>query len=426
MFRSPLPPALLALMLLAVGAQADVLVVDDDGGPGVDHLTIQAAVLAASEGDIVLVKEGSYPAVSIVQRGLSIIVEAGETAVVPSIHVADTSAAQQIVIRGVDALPQPGDTNGGISVANCDGSVFVQDGVFEGSPEPSPLNDAAGATVSDSAGVTFRGCTLAGARTPDGAAVSAAGLFATNSRVLLFDCLARGGDGDSLVSSLAAPPGRPGVQNVGGELVVFGGSFVGGTGGDGALTTPQGGGCADGGAGGPALRNDVVALPGGPIFGSFDLRGVTLTGGEGGPAGGLGCVPGAPGPTIPPGTGGSIVQVPWVSRRLDQAATAREGQLYMPTFVCPPGEIFALVIGFLFDDTPLGPKGVLLPGGVPLKILNLGVMPPAGSLTLTISVPLLPPGFEGVMIAEQIATSPVGGGVRLGTPDAVTVFDASI
>ena len=55
-------PALLALPTLAAD---QVLVVDDDGGAGVDFTHLQDAIEAAGEGDLVLIRDGHYPGLTI-------------------------------------------------------------------------------------------------------------------------------------------------------------------------------------------------------------------------------------------------------------------------------------------------------------------------------------------------------------------------
>lgn len=65
-------------------AQADIFVVDDDGGAGVDYTDIQAAIDGANHGDVVIVNPGNY-AGFVLDRGLTLLgAEASDTSVITS------------------------------------------------------------------------------------------------------------------------------------------------------------------------------------------------------------------------------------------------------------------------------------------------------------------------------------------------------
>src|SRR5262245_49501533 len=77
------PRRVLALLLaalapsLASAQNANVLVVDVAGGAGSAFTDIQTAINAAASGDIVLVRAGSYSAISIQAKSLSVVADAG-------------------------------------------------------------------------------------------------------------------------------------------------------------------------------------------------------------------------------------------------------------------------------------------------------------------------------------------------------------
>ena len=54
----------LSLAALSLCARADVLVVDEAGGPGVDFTDLPPALQAAHQNDLILVRAGSYTAFS--------------------------------------------------------------------------------------------------------------------------------------------------------------------------------------------------------------------------------------------------------------------------------------------------------------------------------------------------------------------------
>ena len=63
-----------ALCVLPVFGQASgTLVVDDDGGPGVDFTDLPAAVAAAIDGDTVVVREGTYDSFIVSGKALLIL-----------------------------------------------------------------------------------------------------------------------------------------------------------------------------------------------------------------------------------------------------------------------------------------------------------------------------------------------------------------
>lgn len=61
-----------SVALFAAPALADVYVVDDDGGPGVDFTDLPPAIAAAQPGDVLLVQDGSYSGFTL-NEGVSIV-----------------------------------------------------------------------------------------------------------------------------------------------------------------------------------------------------------------------------------------------------------------------------------------------------------------------------------------------------------------
>src|SRR5262245_40132899 len=70
--------AVLAPLVLAAAARAqNVFVVAPSPGPGVFSTRIQDAVNAAADGDVVLVKSGSYPGFLAFGKSLTVVAEDG-------------------------------------------------------------------------------------------------------------------------------------------------------------------------------------------------------------------------------------------------------------------------------------------------------------------------------------------------------------
>src|SRR5687768_12236739 len=98
----------LALAALAFPAAAQsVLVVDDDGGPGV-HTEVASALLEAQDGDVILVREGAYTQGFVVDGlAVTIAADAGATPVFqievhsgsPGVRITGLAPGETVVLR---------------------------------------------------------------------------------------------------------------------------------------------------------------------------------------------------------------------------------------------------------------------------------------------------------------------------------------
>src|SRR5262245_17885648 len=97
---------LVAAALILIGAMpalADVLVVR---GPGATHPTLQAAINAAVDGDVILVRAGTDSSALISAKGIAIVVEPGAIAVVNgSFTIEQLASAQSVVVTGLKIQP---------------------------------------------------------------------------------------------------------------------------------------------------------------------------------------------------------------------------------------------------------------------------------------------------------------------------------
>lgn len=110
--------------LLAVGAAAQrTWVVDDRGGPGVDFRTIEPAVTAATEGDIILVRRGSgalYANVQTLRKAVRIIGEDGNPPRIAPTRIEGIAAGS---VCGFENVVGDG---GQITVIDCAGLVILR------------------------------------------------------------------------------------------------------------------------------------------------------------------------------------------------------------------------------------------------------------------------------------------------------------
>ncbi len=223
-------------------------IVDDDGGPGVDFTTIQAAIDAASANDVLLVRPGTY-ATSTLTKGLRIVGQGGPV-LDGVMRVEDTPAGSLAVVSGLRST-----TNGlgyPFTAIRCLGTVVAED------------VQCSSVTVTDSLDVRVRGNA-----TPGGNSA----LYTTRSRVEVVECVFRGENGPQQWCGWPPDPtGRPAASVTDGELHVARSSFRGGDGGDSICNVPiwaeEGG---DGGYGielyGQAAQLLVTGIPSNVLVG---------------------------------------------------------------------------------------------------------------------------------------------------------------
>jgi hypothetical protein len=304
MRRRSLPLVLAPLLLLAGRAEARGTVWVVDPGGGGDFTTIQAAVDAASSGDQILVRAGSYPPFTIDGKALAVRAEVvhgprvDQGAVVRNVpaglqvelaglrlnHLRGPLASGLVcessagVVRAVDCLIG-GHDGGGTSIEtwsslpavradSCAELVLVRcalqgghGATNEDEDQQPPASDGSAALLASACGLSIHDSTLAGGH--------GGGEFDTTCHT--------GGDGGDGLTLLGA-----------GSLLAAGSSFTGGAGGDGGDGEFLGCECADGGPGGDGVATSA------PVTWSAS----SATGGAGGPPGGPTCSSGFPGQPV--------------------------------------------------------------------------------------------------------------------------------
>lgn len=109
---------LLAIAPFLAPLVTQVLVVDDDGGPGVDFTSIADAVLAAAPGDVVLVAAGTYGPF-VIDQPLTVIGSGEATVVTGDSAVLGTLATDAVAIANLRLE--------GIALQSCEGPVVLAD-----------------------------------------------------------------------------------------------------------------------------------------------------------------------------------------------------------------------------------------------------------------------------------------------------------
>lgn len=408
------------LPLLTAGSQAanQVLVVDADGGSGVDFPILQDAIDSAGDGDIILLRETMSTLYSANITGKSLTIQADPPGASPIMHgltIAGVSANQKVVLRGLRTNPSFLFGVSAISVDACTGLLLVEDCQFITGAVITP--DLA--NVVGSQRVVFTRCIFqgsAGSTSELNSTGPRAGLRIQNSTVALYDCSITGGKGAmaamTLFSGLIFPAqdGAPGVMLDSGSLFVSGGSVSGGDGGNGSILLAT---CQPSGDGGSGIRVNS---------GSLTRLDVVITGGVAGIDPVTCPQVGVPGVDIElvSGTANTINDV---ARSLAVSSPAHEGQLVTTTVTGKPGEDAILLLAFAPGGN-FAPalKGVLIGGG-PLSAIVLGPLPPTGVLAFQVTIPVggLSAGVEGIDLYEQVLVAGAAGNGLLSSPSVVAI-----
>lgn len=387
-------------------AQGSVWVVDDFGGPGTDFTDLQAAIVAAADGDVILVRTGQYSPTSIAGKSLFIQADTGAVVELAGLVIGPLTSGQSVVVDGVICQTGPFQTSSSMTVVDCQGPVLLQD-CHALSPQTAGVGDGVGLNVSNSLSVTcIRGSFSGGTVS---ATLSGAGIESVQSTLHLSDCAVMGGPGFNAAFGLSAGgPGGAGVSMTDTRLFASGGSIHGGPGGQGGLI-----GCTDGGPGGAGVLD-----AGGPS--EIVLREVSPVGGAGGAASGS-CSSGTAGLDLD--LTAAVVQQLAVSARYFTSTTpARVGQAATIELDGRPLDrawfVWSLEPGLAAFQPSF--SGAFL-GAAPFRFVFLGSLSPAGSLDIHGVPPSL--GVDFLVLYEQALFWSAGDGLVLGNGQAVVILD---
>jgi len=406
----------LGIALSSSALAADVLVVDPGGGS--PYINIGAALVAASPGDVILVRPGDYDLLAIF-TSVSIIAEIPGTVtlgkptnVTPftALHVANLAPGGPVLLSGLNFRASTGTDpveagNAAVRVEQCLAPVIFQDCKFIGGRPGLFATQSVGVAIDRSEfDAANASTTLPGSNANAGYAIRAVG-----AAMILHRCSLQGGHGSSLHAPSAA-------------LHDFG-SFVYAqdcevSGGNAAAATPgQGGVCTNGSDGAPA-----VVLELGP---PFHRVGGTITGGTGGAASGPPCTPGATGPSFQI-LSGLVIDHPWIAPSVRLPAWQHEGTADFLQVTGEPGSSALLLVGPTpgYVSSPAY-GGALRIAPTPLFPISLGTLPISGSVSIPYALPLLPSGVDFASVQVQVATFGTSS-AALGGARSFHVIDSSI
>jgi hypothetical protein len=412
----PLTAGLLAIPFSAQGA---VHVVDDDGGPGV-FLDLPAAITAAADGDVILVRDGTYSAFAVQAKGLAIVADAtAAPAIGGGAVVEQLGTDQTVLVRG---LRTGSPFEAGLTIRDNLGAVRVEDcelvgadgfnvfGTFDGHADGFP-----GADVRDSADVAFTACTLTGGEGADfndwewdGMGHGGTGLDVADSSVAVFDSTSTGGAPGSDYSgfALSGNPGGFGARSDSGIVASSGSTFTGGPGGFGGSAW-EWKGCGSGGNGGvgfTVLSGEILHL---------DTEFV------GGPKGygvaAYGCGDGLVGLPLVVSASALETALPGAARGFSVPAPLRAGVPADLVLSGQPGDLAVVGVGFgsAFLAVP-ALHGVLLISG-PAITTAAFVVPGSGTLLVPVAHGGLPAGVDALPLHGQALFLGSGGELVLGS-----------
>ncbi len=249
-----LSSTLVALVFAGAAARADVDVL------GKPHLgsfsSIQAAVDAAGQGDVLLVGAGTYGGFVIHNKGLTVMALPGaEVEIDGWCEIRNLGPARTASLVGLRTLgPSYWQVQPGLRLVDNLGVVRLQGCTFVGTRSSQSFGSpasGAGALVTRSSKVVFTRCMLfgrdLGLYSGEMPRAGGPGLESEESQIALYECLVRGGRG-SEESYPAGGAGGAGCRVSGWGVFASGTTIEGGRGGGGDYI-----GCTTSGAGGHGL-----------------------------------------------------------------------------------------------------------------------------------------------------------------------------
>lgn len=273
-------PLVMAMSLIGGSrALADVRTV----GPAGQYPDLQAAIDAASDGDVILVAPGAGGTFTLDGKSLTIAGDGDGTlkASCGRFVIRNLAPTQSVVLRNVEQTPSSGfGPNQSCVIEQCAGPVFVEDCVLVDG-DPTLL-------VQSCAAVELARCTVRGfVFTPVTSTSSGAAVEGIDAAIHVQAATLQGADGkDGVNFAMQSPhPGEPALRMSGASLVTAVGSvLIGGAGGDGAWAHI--GGCVHGEDGGAAIELHAAS--------TAYVRDCALQAGAGGAATSS-CLPGSSG-----------------------------------------------------------------------------------------------------------------------------------
>lgn len=409
-----------------------VWLVSKTPAPGVDFTDINAAVAAASDGDLLrILASNDYPSVVINNKSLTLISDSNNTVRIHGLSVRNLAPGKRVVLS--DLLIEGG-TEAGLAIKNSAGSVWIQDCQIRGAQGfgdfvlPAPhATGFPGLDLLNAGQVSVARCLIEGGAgenyslsTSPGDGGHAVQVLGT-TKLSVHASVLRGGQGghiDDDNTAWDALDGGHGLAVGAGETLVMSSLLEGGDGGIGGedFDLFLGFLCGNGGDGG-----DAIGEVSGGGNGIVRLAASNLVGGAYGPPyAGSGCSGGFAGVPIDVMT----AQVLPFEADLYQLSTWSphvEGQTIFLTVTGPPGSLALIAVGAgpLQSAVPFY-AGDLLINPAQLVMFSLGNLP---SVTQITAPQVAMVGSFASFYSQIAGYNPANGLLTLGQPLHSVILD---
>lgn len=410
-----------SIALLHAPALAGVIVVASNGtGQATD---LPAAIAAAVDGDVLLVKSGTYSAFTITNKSLDLVADAGASVIVLGTSTVQQLAATRSVSLTGLSLRGPAGVGSNIGTAlrlvNDSGSVRVQGCDLAGHDGNACTEFAWGgsALFADHCNdVALARCTLAGGNAGDFRLDAGYGgyggdcLQGLNSRVALYGCSLRGGRGASSTAACGGF-GAGGYAGFGGDACdliscpqSFAASctFQGGDGGDSFFDLPPG-------VGAWLITSGTLTALDSSFLSGHDAAGGTSVG-------------------VRIDGGATFSTLPGLGRTLTTNRVLREGSQLRLEFTGQPGDVVELTFAESgrFQSSPALRGVSLLRTSKPTPVLQAGVVDASGTLHVTWPIDELGTGVQARRLFLQAVFRDTSGVTTLSTPATVVLLDSAL
>jgi hypothetical protein len=411
-----------ALGLCPALLPTQVWVVDDQPGPGVDFTSLQAAADAASPGDLLLIKTGTYLGLTLNGKGLDLVAESdAQVQLLGGIQLQAIPADQRVLLRGLQVTPAEGLA---LQAQGSAGQLWFEDSEFHSGAPIQLLGFTpeipAGGRFTDCPSIVIERCSFEGSAailfgffffpSPGGH-----GLVLIGSRATVNSSTFRGRDGADTPDDEWMDGGQGGSGIVLQESILWAAGLetFGGTGGWGNEEVDGFTGevtCGDGGNGGHGIHLLVSSTLQEPS--QLFVRDHQSSPGAGGLAlcasAGL---TGLPIATTPTTFGHMVTPYAGSERGFYAASPVRVGTNARLYFQGEAGDIPFVGLGLAPTRLPL--PGQFLPLLItPLEnVLPLNPPGASGDSVTVIPVPLFGPSFSGATLFLQAAA--LEGGLNL-------------